>query len=94
MSATNSIALHTTPGVPEHMRPVIALVAAGVEMDVLGIAYHDFTHEQRDHVCVHHPRETNFKGNIIDHFTNGIIRKPADDIRNVKADVLALKDMS
>ena len=29
------------------MRPVIALVAAGVEMDVLGIAYHDFTHEQR-----------------------------------------------
>ena len=68
LSATNSIALHTTPGIPEHMCPVIALVAAGVEMDVLGIAYHDFTHEQRDHVCVHHPRETNFEENIIDHF--------------------------
>ncbi|MDR5748197.1 HD domain-containing protein, partial [Caballeronia sp. LZ029] len=27
-----SIALHTTPGVPEHMHPVIALVTAGVEM--------------------------------------------------------------
>src|ERR1700729_1198504 len=31
-----AIALHTTPGVPQHMHPVIALVTAGVEMDVLG----------------------------------------------------------
>jgi hypothetical protein len=30
-------------------RPTIALVAAGVEVDVLGIAYHDFTHRQREH---------------------------------------------
>ena len=85
---------HTTPGIPEHMRPTIALVTAGVEMDVLGIAYHDFTHEQRDHVCVHHPRETNFKENIIGHFANGIIKKPLTTFGNVKADVLALKDMN
>jgi hypothetical protein len=87
-----SIALHTTPGIPEHMRPTIALVTAGVEMDVLGIAYHDFTHEQRDHVCAHHPRERNFKENIIDHFAQGIIKKPETTFGNVKADVLALKD--
>src|SRR6476660_1742843 len=31
-----AIALHTTPGIPPHMNPVIALVTAGVEMDVLG----------------------------------------------------------
>jgi HD superfamily phosphodiesterase len=31
-----AIALHTTPGIPQHMHPVIALVTAGVEMDVLG----------------------------------------------------------
>src|SRR3546814_5892680 len=43
-----AIALHTTPGIPEHMRPTIELVTAGVEMDVLGIAYPDFPHEQRD----------------------------------------------
>jgi hypothetical protein len=89
-----AIALHTTPGIPEHMRPTIALVTAGVEMDVLGLAYHDFTREQRDHVCVHHPRETNFKENIIDHFAKGIIKKPLTTFGNVKADVLALKDMS
>src|SRR5919107_3952691 len=87
-----AIALHTTPGIPEHMRPTIALVTAGVEMDVLGIAYHDFTHEQRNHVCAHHPREANFKENIIDHFGNGIIKKPETTFGNVKADVLALKD--
>src|SRR4051795_9425515 len=32
-----AIALHTTPGVPEYMRPEIALTKAGVVMDVLGI---------------------------------------------------------
>jgi hypothetical protein len=88
-----AIALHTTPGIPEHMRPTIALVTAGVEMDVLGIAYQDFTQEQRDHVCAHHPREANFKENIIDHFARGIAGKPLTTFGNVKADVLALKDM-
>jgi hypothetical protein len=87
-----AIALHTTPGIPEHMRPTIALVTAGVEMDVLGIAYHAFTREQRDHVCAHHPRERNFKENIIAHFADGIIEKPETTFGNVKADVLALKD--
>jgi hypothetical protein len=87
-----AIALHTTPGIPEHMRPTIALVTAGVEMDVLGIAYHEFTRGQRDHVCEHHPREANFKENIIDHFAQGIIKKPLTTFGNVKADVLALKD--
>jgi hypothetical protein len=87
-----AIALHTTPGIPEHMRPTIALVTAGVEMDVLGIAYHDFTREQREHVCAHHPREANFKENIIDHFAQGVIKKPQTTFGNVKADVLALKD--
>ena len=32
------IALHTTPGIPEHKKAVVALVTAGVEMDVLGFA--------------------------------------------------------
>ena len=87
-----AIALHTTPGIPEHMRPTIALVTAGVEMDVLGIGYEDFSHEQRDHVCAKHPRGTNFKEGIIDHFADGIKHKPFTTFGNVKADVLALKD--
>ncbi|HZV61004.1 MAG TPA: HD domain-containing protein [Methylophilaceae bacterium] len=87
-----AIALHTTPGIPEHMRPTIALVTAGVEMDVLGIGYEDYSHEQRDHVCAKHPRGTNFKQGIIDHFADGIQHKAFTTFGNVKADVLALKD--
>ena len=37
-----AIALHTTPGIPQYMHPVVALVNAGVVMDVLGIGYSEF----------------------------------------------------
>ena len=51
-----AIALHTTPGIPPHMHPVIALVTAGVEMDVLGIAFSEFTEAEREAVVHAHPR--------------------------------------
>src|SRR5450631_3750903 len=38
-----AIALHTTPGIPQHMHPVVALVTAGVEMDLLGTNYPEFS---------------------------------------------------
>src|SRR5690242_1387260 len=56
-----AIALHTTPGIPPHMRPVIALVTAGVEMDVLGIAYPEFSDAEREAVVQAHPRSDRFK---------------------------------
>lgn len=89
-----SIALHTTPGVPEHMKPVVALVTAGVEMDVLGLAYSEFSEEQRIQVVAAHPREKDFKNGIIDAFTQGTIKKPETTFGNVKADVLELRDPS
>src|ERR1700680_159076 len=51
-----AIALHTTPGIPQHMPPVVALVTAGVEMDVLGIAYSDFSDTDREAVVRAYPR--------------------------------------
>ena len=57
-----AIALHTTPGVPPHMHPVIALVTAGVEMDVLGIAFSDFTEAEREAVVRAHPRPGQLQG--------------------------------
>ncbi|CAM2143406.1 HD domain-containing protein [Pararobbsia alpina] len=86
------IALHTTPGVPEHLKPNVALVTAGVEMDVLGLAYHDFTEEQRIQVVAAHPREADFKNDIINAFAGGTINKPLTTFGNVKADVLELRD--
>ena len=88
----DAIALHTTPGIPRHKRPVVALVTAGVEMDVLGIAYEAFTPEQRHEVCACHPRGSDFKNGIINAFACGTIGKPETTFGNVKADVLALRD--
>jgi hypothetical protein len=87
-----AIALHTTPGIPVHMHPVVALVTAGVEMDVLGIAYHEFTDAQRDAVVTAYPRTPRFKEDIIQAFYDGIKHKPDTTFGNVKADVLADKD--
>src|SRR5437016_6595696 len=87
-----AIALHTTPGIPQHMHPVIALVTAGVEMDVLGIAFSEFTNAEREAVVHAHPRPSRFKEEIIQAFYNGNHHKPETTFGNVKADVLADKD--
>lgn len=87
-----AIALHTTPGIPQYMHPVIALVTAGVEMDVLGMAYSDFSDEEREAIVRAYPRPEHFKEEIIQAFYDGIRHKPETTFGNVKADVLADKD--
>jgi hypothetical protein len=87
-----SIALHTTPGIPQYMHPVVALLTAGVEMDVLGIAYDGFSDADRDSVVRAFPRTPHFKEDIIQAFYDGIRHKPETTFGNVKADVLADKD--
>jgi hypothetical protein len=87
-----AIALHTTPGIPEHMKPEVALVTAGVEMDVLGIAYDQFKAEEREAVVAAHPRGASFKKDIIDAFYQGMKHRPDSTFGTVNDDVLALKD--
>lgn len=87
-----AIALHTTPGIPQHMQPVIALVTAGVEMDVLGLKYGDYSDAVREQIVRAYPRTPNFKEDIIQAFHDGIKHRPETTFGNVKADVLADKD--
>lgn len=87
-----AIALHTTPGIPQHMHPVVALVTAGVEMDVPGLGYNEYSHAEREAVVHAHPRSGHFGEDIIQAFYAGIKHKPATTFGNVKADVLADKD--
>jgi hypothetical protein len=87
-----AIALHTTPGIPEFMHPVVALLTCGVEMDVLGIAHDQYPDEVRNAVVAKYPRTPNFKEDIIQAFYDGIHQKPDTTFGNVKADVLADKD--
>jgi HD superfamily phosphodiesterase len=87
-----AIALHTTPGIPQHMHPVVALLTAGVEMDVLGLAYDQYSDAEREAVVQAHPRTDHFKEDIVQAFYDGIRHKPETTFGNVKADVLADKD--
>jgi HD domain len=90
----DAIALHTTPGIPEHKKAEVALVTAGVEMDVLGIAYEQFTGAQREAVVAAHPRGADFKNDIIQAFYDGMKHRPDSTFGTVNDDVLALKDKS
>jgi len=87
-----AIALHTTPGIPQYMHPVVALLTNGVEMDVLGIAYSEFSDSDREAIVAAYPRSERFKEDIIQAFYDGIRHKPDTTFGNVKADVLADKD--
>jgi len=87
-----AIALHTTPGIPQHMHPVVALVTAGVEMDVLGLGYAGYSDAEREAVVHGHPRSGQFMEDIIQAFYDGNKHKPDTTFGNVNADVLADKD--
>lgn len=89
-----AIALHTTPGIPVHMHPVVALVTAGVEMDVLGLTYGEYSDAEREAVVSAFPRTPDFKEDIIQAFYDGIRHKPDTTFGNVKADVIADKEPS
>ena len=87
-----AIALHTTPGIPVHMHPVVALVTAGVEMDVLGLTYDQYSDAERAAVVAAFPRTPDFKEDIIQAFYDCIRHKPDTTFGNVKADVIADKE--
>jgi HD superfamily phosphodiesterase len=86
-----SIALHTTPGIPEFLDPEIALVTAGVETDVLGIGRDELSSDALAAVTAAHPRP-DFKRRILQAFTDGNVHRPGSTFGNVNADVLAHYD--
>jgi len=88
-----SIALHTTPGVPEFLEPEIALVTAGVETDVLGFGREDLSPEALSAVTAAHPRP-DFKHLILQAFTEGMKHRPRTTFGTMNADVLAHFDPS
>ncbi|HXB87996.1 HD domain-containing protein [Mycobacterium sp.] len=82
-----SIALHTTPGVPEFLDPEIALVTAGVETDVLGIGRNDLSAEAIEAVTAAHPRP-DFKNRILRAFNDGMKHRPDSTFGTMNDDVL------
>lgn len=84
----NAIALHTTPGIPEHMSSLVALVNAGVQMDLTGARFDEFTAQQRDEVVRAYPRGHDFKLRIIEALARGMEQRPETTFGTINADVL------
>ena len=83
-----SIALHTTPGIPEHLGPEVHLVTLGVETDVLGQQLDEITDGQRVAVTAAHPRP-DFKNRIQHAFYEGMKDRPETTFGTMNDDVLA-----
>jgi hypothetical protein len=83
----DAIALHTTPEIPWHKRPEVALVQGGVEVDVLGDGLSEIPPGDREAVVAAYPR-VDFERGIIRAFSDGFAYKPATTFGTMNTDVL------
>ncbi|MGA8437594.1 MAG: HD domain-containing protein [Candidatus Sulfotelmatobacter sp.] len=85
-TAWEAIALHTTPGVTQYMKPEVSLFFTGIGLDVLGNGFDRFPTELREQIVAEYPRE-NFNEGIAEAFFGGFAHKPASTWGTVMADV-------
>ena len=83
-----AIALHTTPEIPLHLAPEVAVVTLGVETDVLGLDLGRISEEDRAAVVAAHPR-TDFKNRILRAFYDAMKDRPERTFGTMNDDVLA-----
>ena len=82
-----AIALHTTPGIPDHMGPEIAATYLGVATDVLGLGLDGLHTEQVDEILASHPRG-DFKNEFLHAYFDGFKHRPETTNGTVNADVI------
>jgi len=82
-----AIALHATPGIPQYMRPEIALTQSGVLMDVVGAGFDQYTPQQRDQVIAAFPRH-DFKNEFVQIQTRSALRKPQTTFGTVNVEYI------
>lgn len=83
----DAVALHTTPGIPEHKQPEVAAVNYGVALDVVGQGFDELDPAVRDAIVAAYPRP-DFTRRIVQAFGDGIAHKPQTAFGNINADVL------
>lgn len=87
-----AVALHTTMGIAAELTSLTALLAAGVETDLLGMHFDEINEAKRLAVLHEYPRGADFKEDIIDTFAQGLAHRPATTFGSVSADVLERSD--
>jgi hypothetical protein len=84
--AWEAIALHTTPGVTQYMRPEVALLYSAVGLDALGKGFDQFPSDLPETVVARYPRK-HFKENFIQEYFAGFEHKPGATYGTVNAAV-------
>jgi HD domain len=87
-----AIALHATPGISEHLHPIVALTAEGVMMDLIGLGYDDFTEAQRIAIETAYPHPPQFAEDLLQAVYDGLKHRPEVTQGTGLADVMADKD--
>lgn len=82
----NRVTHHT--GHSDHLSALVALINAGVQMDVRGERYDEFTAFERDEIVQAYPRESGFKKKLLEAYARGMEHRPETTFGTVNADVL------
>ena len=82
-----AIALHTTPGIPDHMGPEIATTYLGVLTDVIGLGLDGVHTDVVDEILSVHPRG-DFKNEFLSAYFDGFKNRPETTNGTVNSDVL------
>lgn len=85
-TAWEAIALHTTPGVTQYLRPEVALLYSGVGLDVIGREFEQFPAELRDEIVARYPRK-GFKAGFVQEYFAGFAHKPGTTFGTVNAGI-------
>ena len=83
----DAVALHTTPEIPWHKRPEIALVNGGAAADVVGAGLDEIPTGDRNAVLAAYPR-VDFERGIVRTFADGLAFRSATAFGTMNADVL------
>ena len=83
----DAIALHTTPEIPWHKRPEIALMNGGTAADVIGRGVDEIPAADREAVLAAYPR-VDFARGIVRAFVDGLADRPATAFGTFNADLL------
>ncbi|MDE1195943.1 MAG: phosphohydrolase [Pseudomonas sp.] len=89
----DAIALHTTPGIPQHKPALPALLSAAVETDLFGVHCKALCPGVLARVLSAFPREPGFKIKLLHTLARGQMHRPQSTLGTINADVLSFHDL-
>lgn len=88
----DAIALHTTPGIAEHKSPLVALLAAGVELALFGRHAQALNAAELAQILEAFPKQPGFKRDLLQLLHQALSRRPPEPAGNLNDDVRASFD--